>query len=112
MIPFIKKHNVTGIIRLNERLYEDKHFENNNLRVYPMEFRDCTAPNDVMVIDFIKICEAELELRKAAVVVHCRAGLGRTGTMICVYLMYKYDFSAKQAIAWVRICRPGSVIGV
>jgi cell division cycle 14 len=64
-----------------------------------------------MVIDFIKICEAEIELRKGCVVVHCRAGLGRTGTMIAIYLMYKYDFSAKQAIAWVRICRPGSVIG-
>ena len=59
-----------------------------------MEIRDGAAPEDLMIVDFIKICEAELELRKGAVVVHCRAGLGRTGTMIAAWLMYKYDFSA------------------
>ena len=37
LIPKFKKNNVTAVVRLNERLYEDKHFENNNIRVYPME---------------------------------------------------------------------------
>lgn len=37
LIPKLKKNNVTAVVRLNERLYEDKHFENNNIRVYPME---------------------------------------------------------------------------
>lgn len=26
-------------------------------------------------------------------------------------MMYKHGFSAKQAIAWLRLCRPGSVVG-
>ena len=26
-------------------------------------------------------------------------------------MMYKHNFSAKQAIAWLRLCRPGSVVG-
>lgn len=39
------------------------------------------------------------------------AGLGRTGTLIGAYLIKHYNFSALEAIAWLRLCRPGSVIG-
>ena len=40
------------------------------------------------------------------------AGLGRTGTLIGCELMRRWGFKALEAIAWMRICRPGSVIGV
>ena len=46
-----------------------------------------------------------------ALAVHCKAGLGRTGTLICCYMMKHYGFTASEAIAWNRIARPGSVIG-
>ena len=39
------------------------------------------------------------------------AGLGRTGTLIGAYLIKHYKFTAAEVIAWLRICRPGSVIG-
>ncbi|MGH0132814.1 UNVERIFIED_CONTAM: hypothetical protein FKN15_050678 [Acipenser sinensis] len=39
------------------------------------------------------------------------AGLGRTGTLIACYLMKHYKFTAAETIAWIRICRPGSIIG-
>lgn len=40
-----------------------------------------------------------------------KAGLGRTGTLIGAYLMKHYSMTAKEAVAWLRICRPGSVTG-
>lgn len=40
-----------------------------------------------------------------------QAGLGRTGTCIGCYLMKHYGFTAPEVIGWMRICRPGSVIG-
>ena len=76
-----------------------------------MEFADGTSPSNIHMIDFMKILESELDAREGAVFVHCRAGLGRSGTMICLYLMYKHGFGPKEAIAWVRLCRPGSVVG-
>lgn len=42
---------------------------------------------------------------------HCLAGLGRTGTLISMYLMKHNGFTASECIGWCRIVRPGSIIG-
>ncbi len=42
---------------------------------------------------------------------HCKAGLGRTGVLICAYMIKHFGFTAEEAIGYIRICRPGSVIG-
>jgi cell division cycle 14 len=39
------------------------------------------------------------------------AGLGRTGSLIGCYIMKHYHFTAHETIAWIRMCRPGSIIG-
>jgi cell division cycle 14 len=43
--------------------------------------------------------------------VHCKAGLGRTGSCIGAYVMKHYRFTAEELIGWIRIARPGSIIG-
>lgn len=96
---------------MNEKLYNDEDFYREKIRVYPMEMTDGAEPNDGFVVDFITLAENEIDQRKGAVAVHCRAGLGRTGTLIASYLMFKFEMEAKAAIAWVRMCRPGSIIG-
>lgn len=44
----------------------------------------------------------------AKVLVHCGAGLGRTGTVLACYLILK-GLSAEQAINSVRNARPGAI---
>lgn len=42
---------------------------------------------------------------------HCKAGLGRTGTLIAMWAMKHFRIPAPYIIAWIRICRPGSILG-
>ena len=91
-------------------MYENSEFEDYKIKTVDMEFPDGSNPSNALTMQFISLCEKELS-KGRAVAVHCRAGLGRTGTLIGLYLMAKYDVDARAAIAWLRLCRPGSVVG-
>ena len=43
------------------------------------------------------------------VAVHCRAGNGRTGTVLAAFIMKEKNLSSREAIAFVRKLRRGSV---
>lgn len=98
---------VKAVVRLCEPRYDAECFEESGARLYDLEFEDCTAPPDSVVEEFMEIADET----DGMVAVHCKAGLGRTGTLIGVYLMRRHGFTGREAIGWLRIMRPGSVIG-
>jgi len=73
-------------------------------------FADGGNPTDAIIKRFIEVCENE-HAQGGALAVHCKAGLGRTGTLQSLYLMKHYGMTAPELIGWLRLCRPGSVIG-
>ena len=72
------------------------------------KYLSVSAPGIVAAFNiFIKAAAAP-----GAVAVHCAAGLGRTGTQMALYMMMRHHgFAAREAMGWLRIMRPGSVIG-
>uniref|UniRef100_A0A3P9CKE1 protein-tyrosine-phosphatase n=1 Tax=Maylandia zebra TaxID=106582 RepID=A0A3P9CKE1_9CICH len=101
------QNDITTVVRLNRTLYDGRRFEDAGFEHHDLFFLDGTTPSDLIVRRFLHVCEST----DGAVAVHCKAGLGRTGTLIGCYLMKHFRFTAAEAIAWIRVCRPGSIIG-
>ena len=103
----LRDMGVELVVRLNEARYDAADFAAHGIRHLHLEFDDCTSPPDAVVEAFL----CAVDGTAGGVAVHCRAGLGRTGTLIGVWLMRERGFTAREAMGWLRIMRPGSVIG-
>jgi cell division cycle 14 len=94
-------------VRLNKPCYDRRRFTNLGMRHVDLYFQDGSCPSWNIISRFLHVTENE----RGAVAVHCKAGLGRTGTLIGLHSMKNHLFPARQFIAWNRICRPGSILG-
>jgi len=106
---YFKKKKIRTVIRLNKKYYDERRFDPIGVKVNDIYFRDGSTPTLKQVKAFNKLMEQVPE--GEGVGVHCKAGLGRTGTLIGCYLMKHFNFTHFEAIGWIRICRPGSIIG-
>ncbi|XP_075985462.1 uncharacterized protein LOC142982704 isoform X5 [Anticarsia gemmatalis] len=106
-IDYFLENDVRIVIRLNKRLYDGNVFNNVGIVHYDLFFPDGSCPPRHILFKFLQISEEAT----SSIAVHCKAGLGRTGSLIGCYLIKHYKMTSHEAIGWMRICRPGSVIG-
>eukprot|EP00347_Sterkiella_histriomuscorum_P008249 403345808 len=110
---FKKKHS--GFYKIynlcKERAYSDKCFEKTCQRFI---FEDHNPPPFDMILQFCQDMEEFLkEDDRNVAAIHCKAGKGRTGVMICCYLIYAREFkSAHDALVFYGKIRTSNGKGV
>ena len=105
-IDWIKQEGVKSIVTIREEPLEDEWIKDvNYLHVHSNDMGIPEFSDLVNSVDFVhqRITNDE------PVMVHCLAGLGRTGTILACYLIKYEDMTADDAIEKVRRERHGSI---
>lgn len=106
-VPVFKGAGVGLVVRLNKKQYDRRRFTDHGLKHVDLYFLDGSCPSREIINKFLYIAENEPN----AIAIHCKAGLGRTGTLIGLYAQKHFSFPGRAWVGWNRICRPGAILG-
>lgn len=106
-VAVFKRLGVKCVVRFNDKCYDRRRFLEAGIKHVDLFYEDGGNPGQKVLQRFLAVCEET----NGAIAVHCKAGLGRTGTNIALYMMKHQGYTAAESIAWIRICRPGSIVG-
>ena len=107
VLDSLRREGIGAIVSLTERPLDAapiREFEFEYLHV-PVE--DFTAPTAAQIDRVMAFIEGSLEAGHK-VLVHCWAGIGRTGTMLACFLVRR-GYKPAEAITRLRRQRPGAV---
>ncbi len=106
-LHFLQAQGLRAIITLTHQACTPTLLEKYGLMSKHLPVEDFEAPNIELIEKAVGYIERRLT-HNQPVVVHCRAGYGRTGTILACYLVHR-GMSPQQALSELRRARPGSV---
>ena len=105
-INWILNQGVKSIITMTENALPESWVKYTKYLHVPTE--DLGAPDIEQIDEAVDFIHERIN-NNEPVMVHCAAGIGRTGTILACYLIKYQKYSAKNAIEKVRKERPGSI---
>ncbi|KAL1512484.1 hypothetical protein ABEB36_002069 [Hypothenemus hampei] len=106
-LHFLKEEGISHLVTLSpDHIPPNTNFPGIKWTYIPIE--EFKAPTLDDMNTFIELCTSSRDENKA-IAVHCRAGWGRTGTMVAIYFVKFLNMSPDSAITKIRMMRPWSV---
>ncbi len=105
-ISWAQKQGVKSIITMTEESLPESWVK--DLKYLHLPTEDLSAPDMEQIDQAVEFIHERIQ-NEEPVMVHCAAGIGRTGTILACYLVKYQKSSAKDAIERVRKERPGSI---
>lgn len=104
----LKADGVDTVVSLTEEGLDAKELAAAGLAGEHLPVRDFQGPSLEQIGRFCDIVRQHLDDDRGAVLVHCGAGIGRTGTMLSAWFIDQ-GMGVEEAIRHVRRVRPGSI---
>ncbi|CAF4913587.1 unnamed protein product, partial [Rotaria magnacalcarata] len=98
------KYDVTALIRVSEKTYDEKPIEAAGIKVHNLEYPDGSAPDPIVRNKWLNIVK---ENKNGCIAVHCVHGLGRSPVLVAMALR-EAGMTRQESIDFVRSHRRGS----
>ena len=106
-LQWLREHGIDVLISLTEEPPSRRYINQVGLMLVHIPIMDFTAPTQAELQTAVDAIRHAKDTNLGAVV-HCAAGMGRTGTMLAAWFVAE-GMSSMDAIKQVRHLRPGSI---
>jgi len=96
-IKILHNNNITVVIRLCEKTYDEDFLKKNNIDFIDMFIEDGLYPSDIDITNFFNICS-----KYKNIAIHCKSGLGRAPLLIALHYIIVEKKSSIETISLIR----------